>query len=266
MQGLSYLITYREAGSSDRRENLLAVLRWLAQWPETQVIVIEQDTIPWLDREPPLPKSGAGLAYNPGPFNKAWGLNVAARVARGPVLALADTDVIVPRALPDAVQRCQRGQGAVKPYRTIVDLTPEETARVRGGDWGFVPARPPDASRNREEQGEHVVFAGGLFVIQRETYLRLGGFDERFLGWGGEDDAMTAKLERAGVKLAEVGAEPALHLWHPRPPKSTFGQPHDEANRRRRADYAAYSDAEFARLCEVQRQTMGNLHKYRPAS
>jgi hypothetical protein len=266
MQGLSYLITYREAGSRDRRENLLAVLRWLGQWPEIQVVVVEQDTVPWLDRDPPLPKSGAGLAYNPGPFNKAWGFNIAARVARGPVLAFGDADVIAPRAFADAVRRCREGQGAVKPYRTIVDLTPEETARVRGGEWELVPTRPADAPRNREGRGEHVVFAGGLFVIQRETYLRIGGFDERFLGWGGEDDAMTAKLERAGVPLAEIGDQPALHLWHPRSTESTLGQPHYEANRRLLCDYAAYSDAEFARMCEVQRQVMGNLHKYRPAA
>jgi GT2 family glycosyltransferase len=266
MQGLSYLITYREAGSHDRRENLFAVLRWLAQWPEIQILVIEQDTVPRLDREPPIPKSSAWLAYNPGPFNKAWGFNVAARVARSPVLALADADVMAPHALAEAVQRCQRGEAGVKPYRTIVDLTPEETVRVRGGDWGLVPARPPGAPRNRKGQGENVVFAGGLFVIERETYLRIGGFDERFLGWGGEDDAMTAKLERAGVPLAEIGDEPALHLWHPRSTESTLGQPHYETNRRLLSDYAAYSDAEFARLCEVQRQVMGNLHKYRPAA
>jgi glycosyl transferase family 7 (putative galactosyltransferase) len=266
MQGLSYLITYREAGSSDRRGNLLAVVRWLAQWPKVQVLVIEQDTVPRLDREPPFPKSSAWLAYNPGPFNKGWGFNVAARVARGPVLALADADVIAPHALAEAVERCQQGQGAIKPYRTIVDLTSDETARVRSGEWDFAPARPPGAPRNREGQSEHVMFAGGLFVIQRETYLRLGGFDERFLGWGGEDDAMAQKLKRAGVTLTEIGAYPALHLWHPRSPESTFGQPHYEANRRLLTDYATYGDAAFAQLCEVQRQTMGNLHKYRPAS
>jgi len=264
MQGLSYLITYREAGSSDRRENLLAVLRWLAQWPEIQVVVVEQDTVPWLDREPPLPKSGAGLAYNPGPFNKAWGFNVAARVARGPLLALGDADVIAPRALPEAVRRCREGEGAVKPYHTIVDLTQEETARLRGGDSGFRATRPQSTPRNREGLSEHVVFGGGLVVIQRETYLRLGGFDERFLGWGGENDAMMAKLEHAGVPLSEVGEEPALHLWHARSPQSTLGQPHYDANRRLLSDYAAYTDAELARLCDVQRQVMGNLHKYRP--
>jgi hypothetical protein len=76
---------------------------------------------------------------------------------------------------------------------------------------------------------------------------------------------MTRKLERASIAMSEVGDEPALHLWHPRSHESTYAQPYYEANCGLLADYAAYSDAEFARLCEVQRQVMGNLHKYRPA-
>jgi len=265
MEALSYLITYREGGSSERRENLFAVLRWFAQWPQIEVVVIEQDHVPSLERELPRMSGGARLAYNPGAFNKAWGLNVAARMARGPLLALADADLIVPDALPAAAERCGPGH-AVKPYRTIVDLDAEESGRVRAGEWSFAPARAAGLPKNREGQGEQVVFAGGLFVIHRDTYLRLGGFDERFVGWGGEDDAMTVKLRRAGVVLSEIGDEPALHLWHPRSRESTFGQPHYDANRALLADYATYGDGEFARLCEVQRQTMGNRHKYRPAA
>ncbi len=67
MQGLSYLITYRESGSDERRANLLAVLSWLEQWPEIDIVVVEQDAVPRLDA--PLNRAGvARFAYNPGPF------------------------------------------------------------------------------------------------------------------------------------------------------------------------------------------------------
>lgn len=258
MRGVSYLITYRESGSPDRRENLLTVLRWLAQWPDVQTIVIEQDTVARL--EPGLPSAGDPLlAYNPGPFNKGWGLNVAARLSRNPLLAIGDADVLAPHTLAEAVERCRQGQhSAVKPYRRVADLTPEESERVRGGNWGSMPARARDAARHRGP------FAGGLFVIQRDAYWRLGGFDERFRGWGCEDSAMTVKLRRAQVPSAMIDAQPALHLWHPRSQETTFGQPYHHANMQLLADYRAYTDAEFATVCEVQRQMMGNLHKYRP--
>jgi hypothetical protein len=262
MNDASCIITYRESGSADRRENLLAVLRWLGEWPELQTIVVEQDSVPRLDA---LPSGSACLAYNPGPFNKSWGCNVGARLARNPILIVADADVIAPHALVQAVERCREGAAAVKPYREIVDLTAEETRRVRGGEWSFMPPRPKDAPRSREGKQEFIVFAGGLFVIRRDVYLRLGGFDERFLGWGGEDDAMSARIRRMNVATAEIAAEPALHLWHPRSQESTFGQPHYHANVALLAGYDRYSDAELARLCDVQRQSMGHVHKYRPA-
>ncbi|HEV3240037.1 MAG TPA: galactosyltransferase-related protein [Casimicrobiaceae bacterium] len=265
MQGVSYLITYRESGSNDRRENLRAVLRWLAQWPEIDIVVVEQDTVPRLEAPLEYGRGAARFAYNPGPFNKAWGLNLAMRFARSPVLAIGDADVMAPHTLAAAAERC-RSVAAVKPYRTIVDLTPEETAPVRAGEWSLLPPRPAGALPSREGQGEYVVFAGGLFLIQHEWLLRLGGFDERFRGWGGEDDALTQKLLRAGVPTVEIDGPPALHLWHPRAPETTFGHPHYAANRRLLDDYRAYSDAEFTRLCEVQRQLMGHLNKYRPAN
>jgi hypothetical protein len=256
MQGLSYLITYREAGSDERRDNLLAVISWLRQWPEIEVVVVEQDAVPRLDS--PLEYGGgvARFAYNPGPFNKAWGLNVAVGFARGPLLAIGDADVIAPETFAVAAARC-RDVAAVKPYRSIVDLTPAETERVRGGEWALQPARSVNALPNREGQGEHVVFAGGLF---------LSGFDERFRGWGGEDDAMTQKLRRCGVPVAQIAGPPALHLWHPRSPATTFGHRHYADNLALLEAYQGYSDAEFARLCEVGRQAMGNLHKYRPVN
>ena len=265
MHALSYLITFRESGSRDRRENLLAVLSWLGQWPEIDVVVVEQDAVPRLDGSLEYGAGVARFAYNPGPFNKSWGLNLAMGFARHSLLAVGDADVIAAQTFAAAVDRC-RTVPAVKPYRNIVDLTPEETLRVRAGEWGLLPSRSAQTLPNREGQGEYVVFAGGLFLIQREWLLRLGGFDERFRGWGGEDDAMTQKLRRAGVEAAQIDGPPALHLWHPRSRATTFGHAHYADNRRVLDAYAGYSDAEFTRLCEVQRQLMGNPHKYRPAS
>jgi hypothetical protein len=261
MRDASYLITYRESGSQDRRENLFALLHWLAQWPELEVIVVEQDTASRLDA---LPFGTACFAYSPGPFNKSWGLNVAARRARNPILVAGDADVIVPHTLADAVELCRRGVAAVKPYREIIDLTPEETKLVRAGAWNLAPARAKDAPRSREGEQEFIVFAGGLFVIRRDAYLGIGGFDERFLGWGGEDDAMSAKIRRMRIPIAEIDAQPALHLWHPRSREATLGQPHYAANVALLAEYDRYSDAELARLCEAQREAMGDLHRYRP--
>ena len=265
MEDTAYILTYRENGDGERRDNLLAVLGWLQRRPNLEILIFEQDSVPRAGLAPSSVNRRMLFGYNPGPFNKSWGFNVAARQTARPILCFADADVLIESSLDQAIDLCRSGVDAAKPYRRIVDLTADESRRVRSGDWEFVPHRPAAAPPNREARQEFVVFAGGLFVIRRDPYLRVGGFDERFRGWGGEDDAMTLKLGRTGMRLAECGEFPALHLWHPREPETTQGQPHYTANRQLLADYAAYRDDELARLCEVQRQVIGNPHKYSPA-
>ncbi|MGH8712947.1 MAG: galactosyltransferase-related protein [Casimicrobiaceae bacterium] len=261
MDDASYILTYRDDGGAERRANLRAVLRWLELRPRLEVIIVEQDSAPRLDL-PAVAGRRTLFGYNPGPFNKSWGFNVAARQTSRRLLVLADADVLVGDALDQAIELCRGGADAAKPYRRIVDLDAEESRRVRGGESDFAPQRGVGVPPDRQGQQEFVVFAGGLFVIARDCYWRLRGCDERFRGWGGEDDAMTIKLQRAGARLAECGERPALHLWHPRGAPAAHA--HYAANRQLVADYRTYGDDEFARLCEVQRQIIGNPHKYSP--
>jgi N-terminal domain of galactosyltransferase len=259
----SYILTYRQGDDSARRENLFAVLAWLANYPQFEVIIVEQDIAPCL--QGPLPHSSARhvFLYNPGPFNKSWGFNVGFRLSDRPWFAFGDADVIVGDALPEALAHLRSGYQAAKPYRRLMDLDADETARVTAGEFDWLPARATDA-QGREAIGEHLVFAGGLFLIARPTFVRVGGWDERFRGWGGEDDAMSYKLERVRAPAVELDRRPALHLHHARPASQTMGQRHYASNRAVLADYPRLSDAELARFAEVQMQVIGHREKYRP--
>lgn len=261
---LTYILTYREDGSAERRLNLAAVLTWLSTLPDVRVVVVEQARSP----SPPL-QLPAGtqwiFCFNPGPFNKGWGLNVGAAMSESPLLAFGDADVICTGAWSQAVQQLRHSATPiVKPYHQIVDLTPEESASVRAGNWNLCPQRPTNALPNREAQGEFVVFAGGVFFIQRAVFEQTGGFDERFLGWGGEDDAMTLRLMNSGFPLIELGTTPALHLWHPRSAQTTFAQPFYAANLDILETYRRSTGAQLKRLCEAQRSEMGRAEKYAP--
>jgi predicted glycosyltransferase involved in capsule biosynthesis len=90
----------------------------------------------------------------------------------------------------------------------------------------------------------------------------MGGFDERFLGWGGEDDAITYRMRRVTADLAELEGRTALHLWHERDAMSTFGNPHYPNNLRLIEALHQASDNDLRFLCDVQRQIMGNPGKY----
>ncbi len=259
------ILTYRENATSERHANLLAVLSWLAQTPAYEVIVVEQDTLPRLTGELPHPRCRVVFAYNPGPFNKAWGLNIGARCAESNVLVFNDADVIADGMLTSSVALCRNSYNFVKPYRFLVDLAPDETAQVRAGRRDLIPGRKADGLPNRAAISEVIVLCGGLFLIRKNAFVHLGGWDERFRGWGGEDDALTCKVQRARLSTVELDERPALHLWHPRSVETTSGQPFYASNCDLLARYRRYTDPELLRLSEVQMQMMGHREKYRPA-
>lgn len=255
------LLTYRAGNTPHRHTNLLAVVKWLAQWPDYELIVLEQDALPTLTEPLPHPRCRKSFAYNPGPFNKSWGLNVAARMSDAQVLAFGDADLIVPGMVQKSIEHCSDRYAVVKPYRRLVDLTEQESGLLLSGELNLASIDP--AEQDRESRGEYLLLCCGWFVIRAAAFHKLGGWDERFRGWGGEDDALTHVVQRARLPTLEFDEVPALHLWHPRSPMT---HQHYQDNRALVARYAQLSDAELQRLAEVSRNVMGYSKKYQPTS
>lgn len=57
--------------------------------------------------------------------------------------------------------------------------------------------------------------AGGLFLVDFNILLKIGGFDERYVVWGAEDDDVSKRLERYGLEKEHVKFYP-VHIKHER--------------------------------------------------
>jgi hypothetical protein len=58
--------------------------------------------------------------------------------------------------------------------------------------------------------------AGGSMAITKQAYEEIGGMDEGFVGWGGEDNEF---WDRCLTRPTWTwGYEPIVHLWHPSQP------------------------------------------------
>jgi predicted glycosyltransferase involved in capsule biosynthesis len=53
-----------------------------------------------------------------------------------------------------------------------------------------------------------------MLMITKENYFKIGGFDERFNGWGYEDNAFFLTATSILSALVETD-NIAWHLWHP---------------------------------------------------
>jgi len=61
--------------------------------------------------------------------------------------------------------------------------------------------------------------AGGNIGIWRSDLERVNGYDEKFVGWGGEDDDLRNRLGRTGLRIGSILRwTHTYHLWHPPAP------------------------------------------------
>ncbi|MGB3672886.1 MAG: glycosyltransferase family 2 protein [Candidatus Nanopelagicales bacterium] len=213
MDQCAYVIAYRRDETGERRRNLDAVLRHVEPIAFAEVIVVEVDQV----ATPDLPSTVNHIQLrDSGPFNKSRAMNVGFAASSAQVVAFADADLISPiEEIELAVASVEDRFDATTPFDRIVDLDAHATAAVLAD--GRLPDLRESAEEGKRGEGEYLPFCGGLFVTRRELFESVGGFDERFIGWGGEDDALSVKYARSGARLGINAGRPAYHLWHDRP-------------------------------------------------
>ena len=147
--------------------------------------------------------------HDDGPFNLAAAYNTAARHAGDwdtCVYIGSDWVALTAEQLHDAVAVAQQTRKLVFAHNQTVLLDEEHTRLFIDTDGGLLDLDGADTHTNT---------FSGVVAVPRVVWDRVGGFDERFLNWGGEDIAfwcaccaLTPGYERVPGTI--------VHLWHPR--------------------------------------------------
>lgn len=154
-----------------------------------------------------------------GPFNRSAARNAAVALARvlhpdDPTFTLVDADnLLAIDALHEAEAIALARPVLVKPFSMFGYLSAESTEDWYGGRLALPREHPEGVTWEGEPQPD---FTGGAYTMTFTTWDRIGGFDEGFTGWGGEDDAFTIQTRHRRVHIATVPGYD-YHLWHPSP-------------------------------------------------
>ncbi len=152
-------------------------------------------------------------------FNRSASINHAAD-GEWDVAVILDSDTILDCGpIDEAVVLASKTGHLVLPFTERCLLNRAGTRRILAGyrgSWeGFVSARqrPSDAYE----------YISGCQVVPRALWEKVGGFDERFESYGGEDDAFHAATMALSGHDARTDRLPgkAWHLWHPHSPDAT---------------------------------------------
>jgi glycosyltransferase involved in cell wall biosynthesis len=155
-----------------------------------------------------LPQYRPYLEEGPqGPFNRSAAINAAARRAGNwDVAVIADSDTWAPpEQLDEAVRLARRTGRLVSSLTSVVQLSQDYTESLLSGTPGTLST---ERVRTLDIETE-----SSMIVVPRVLWERIGGFDEKFVGWGGEDNAFwRAATILGGAPLRVDGS--AFHLWH----------------------------------------------------
>lgn len=204
----------------------------------------------WEDEHPDFGIYEGEHLASEGPFNRSQAINRAAARAGGfDTAVVIDADVLINRAKVRAgLMLAQRFNRVVLPFRVYHSLTQNGTGRVMAGWRG---------DYNTVSTTAYWDSVSCVVMVPRATWEQVGGFDERFVGWGFEDSAFTWATDTVGGRLRLEGD--LWHLWHPASPERNHHAPEYKASRALAAVYRNAAGIGWEAMEPVLRQPGGPL-------
>ncbi|KQQ20196.1 sugar transferase [Methylobacterium sp. Leaf122] len=206
-------------GRADRLRNLM---RGLAR----QTLPPRELVIAWMQPEPApdLPDPGCPVRHLhvPGePMPLAAARNRAAAAACGDLLVFLDVDCIPGPTLVAAYAEAASAERGLflgevlylPPDAIAGDTAPDPAALDRLGRAH--PARPPLPETGLRREPDAGQLWGLSFALPAEAWRAVGGMDERYAGYGGEETDLAARLAGSGLPTFWVAGARAYHQHHP---------------------------------------------------
>lgn len=172
-----------------------------------ECIVVEQDNSSCLEAKLP---AWVNHVFSPlldaeMPYSRSKAFNVGAEHANAECLIFHDNDMLVSQDYAlQILDKVNAGYNFVNLKRFIFYLSKSTSKRMLDSNEKNTKLAFDSIVQNLE--------GGGSIGTSKKSFFSIGRFDERFIGWGGEDNEF---WERALTqKVWSFTYLPLIHLWH----------------------------------------------------
>ncbi|MDQ0300700.1 putative glycosyltransferase involved in capsule biosynthesis [Salibacterium salarium] len=146
-------------------------------------------------------------------FSRSQAINDAARKATKSIFLIVDADLIFnPLIVKKSIQLLNKHAWVI-PFQTINYLTETSTNTIYADSPQWPISHQIEFERVKKPT-KRTPCVGGCNIVTRKNFERVNGFDERFIGWGGEDQAFMSAMNTLCGPYKRTNTD-IFHLWHP---------------------------------------------------
>ncbi len=190
MSEVEFIFPYR-FDSEKRKENLLKVLEFYkSNFKESNFTVSEQG----LKQTVEVGDVNYLFVKKDLPHNQSKCINDAVKLSNKKIICVVDADVILLNFYNVYLGVKEIITNELDYFLPYTECFDEPDYRLRT-PWG-------------------TMCIGGIFMVNREKFIESGMNDERFEGWGREDDERHRRLINKGLRFRRQYGN-IIHLWHP---------------------------------------------------
>jgi predicted glycosyltransferase involved in capsule biosynthesis len=229
-------VTHLRYDNPDRLRNLQTILNYYSlNFPRSKFILVEDDkehnknfdNIVW-----PKKRTQFYFISNDGYYYRTRALNYGILKATTPVVVSLDTDCIAPvESINKCTEALLNNATIAWPYNGFfIDTSHLLHEHFIKNDFGFSSLKeqlPPVPTLQLSHSYAEDNFSirctntvhqsvGGIVMFNRERFLEIGGYNEKFIAWGAEDNELCTRvktLEHKSFRDEDIDSV-CFHLFH----------------------------------------------------
>ena len=235
----TFLIPVR-IDSQHRIENTNAIVRFIKHQFKTDIFILETDIEQRYFIENDQPDIHYRFIEDQNEiYNKAYWVNRLISFTSSTFVIVWDTDAIVSKEqINEGINALRSGKSIMSlPYDGRVYSVNEPISRLFKEKLSF---KILSSSIPVLKLMYGYYMTGGIYMVNRNKFIELGGENEKILGWGLEDAERLKRMESFDLSIY-YSKGPLFHLWHPRGKNSWFANHVIEKNNRK----------EFLKTCSI---------------